>query len=130
MKYLQKKLFSFAFILCLVAPVPALAASGTYTSTYDFTGGLYSVYLNMNGNTNVTVSTTPNLKLTDSRATKIGIQLMKKGFFGDSLEDSSWNWALQNDSCTVTTGSAGDYRIYYYAYTSGWDHVGDTTISY
>jgi hypothetical protein len=130
LKKLFKNSVAFVLVLCMVAPMSVFAATGTYNSTYDFTGGLYSTYLNMNSNRNVTVYTYPDLQKTYSGATKISLELWKKGFWGDSLIDNSWNYARQNDSAVLTTKDSGDHRIYYYAVTTGYRHAGDTTIKY
>lgn len=122
----------FGFILCMVAPISAFAASGTYNSYYDFTGGVFTQYFNMDANKNVTVYTYPNLNLTDLRANTIYVELREKGFFGDSIVDTSWNYARQDDHCTVTTKSADSYRIYYRGTPAASDirYYGDTTIKY
>lgn len=129
-KNLLKKGFVFAFILCMVAPISAFAATGTYNSYYDFSGGVYSQYLSMNSNRNVTVYTYPNLSLTDPAASRINIELKKYGFFADTTVSSSWNYARQNDHCTVTTTDAASYRIYYWGSPNGVRYYGDTTINY
>lgn len=127
---LLKKSFVFVFILGLVAPISALAGTGTYNSTYDFTGGLYSTYLNMNSNRDVTVYTYPNLSKTDSSAEQIYVELRKKGFLADSIIDYSWTYARKNDQCIVTTKDAGDYRFYFRGTVGGVRHAGDITIKY
>lgn len=129
-KSLMKKGFIFTFILCMVAPISAFAATGTYNSYYDFTGGVFSKYLSMNSKKNITVSTYPDLNKTSTGANKINIELRKKGLLGDSIVDSSSNAARKSDSCTLTTTSADDYRVYYYGVPNGYRYYGDTTIKY
>lgn len=127
---LLKKCLVFIFVLCMLAPISAFAATGTYNSYYDFTGGLFTQYFKMDSHRNVTVHTYPNLKYTDPAASRIDIELRKSGFFGDKVVDSSWNYARQKDHCTVTTKDAGSYRIYYIANPKGIRYYGSTTIDY
>ena len=126
---MMKKIIAFLVIAIMLVPTVALAGTGTYNSTYSFTGGLYSKTIAMNKNRNVKVTTTPD-KNNSPDANKMNIYLQRKGFWGWGTVSSSWNNAKKQDTCNLYTTDEGSYRIYFQAAPSGYRYSGSVKIVY
>lgn len=109
---------------------PLFRASGTYKSTYDMTGGIYT-------RQSWEVSSAPTFKVTisptyfagsDDRV-EMGVFLERKELFGWSTAAEGRVTVMKGGTVTLRGASAGTYRIYLRNW-SGFSTKGNISITY
>lgn len=129
MKRVKKRIVvTLATVLCLFAiPMSVFAASGSYSSTYNMTGGLYVKQT-------WDAKNTPTFKVSNSNGYsvvdgEIYVMLQKKGLLGYSTKSDGTLPARKGGSCTLKGDGSGNYRIYLRQLT-GDRMTGDITVSW
>ncbi|MCM1325707.1 MAG: hypothetical protein NC094_11005 [Bacteroidales bacterium] len=125
-----KKLFNMILLNLLLVITPTMlvyAESGSYESTYDMTGGLYSARTwDATATPTFTVSTSNCYSVYEGT---IYVMLEKKKLLGWSTKDDDELDARTSGSCTLVGDGAGTYRIYIRQLT-GFQMTGDITIEW
>ena len=109
---------------------PLLRASGTYESTYDMTGGIYT-------RQSWNVTSAPTFKVTISptyfggndKKVEMSVFLEKKELFGWSTAAEGRVTVMGGGTVTLRGASSGTYRIYLRNW-SGWSTKGKVKITY
>ncbi|MGG3894187.1 hypothetical protein [Geobacillus stearothermophilus] len=106
-----RKSLAYCFLAAvLVSSVStALAASGTYESTYSLTGGLNSRTFDASATPKFVVTTSPTKGLERSTMT---LYLRKQGVFGDTDIDSGTVSSTKVDSETLYKSGSGSGQYY------------------
>lgn len=105
-------------------------ASGTYSTDYDMTGGVYSAQswaCDATPTFNVTI--TPTSFAGASNEVKMGIKLQKKGTLGYSDVDEDYVTLKYGGTVTVKGNGSGTYRLYFRNY-SGFKATGSIYVSF
>lgn len=109
---------------------PLLRASGTYKSTYDMTGGVYS-------STTWKCSSGPSFKVTisptyfeiDDAHVNMTVYLEKKEIYGWNPVDQGDVTLLKGGTVNLSGNSSGTYRLYFRNW-SGFQAKGKINVSY
>lgn len=109
---------------------PNLKASGTYETTYDTTGGVYTQQTWVCSDTpKFTVTIKPTSFAGASQTVTMGIKLQKKGALVYSDVDEDYVTLAKGGTVTVSGNEAGTYRLYFRNY-SGFRATGKIYISF
>lgn len=108
-----------------------LRASGTYSSTYDMTGGIYTKQSWQTSSTpTFEVSITPKTyKCPEGVSPELTIYLEKKSLLGWKTADKDNVSLKEGGEVTLTGDGKGTYRLYIYN-GSKYETTGDIYISY
>jgi hypothetical protein len=109
---MKKKMISIMIVSVLVLSTAIVAfagGSGSYSSTYSMTGGVYSRQMDVGTNP----SFTAKLKPTQSVPTNLTVYLEKKTSTGWSSLISKDVSSSSNSTTTFTNNNSGIYRFYF-----------------
>ncbi len=118
----------FTLTLIVLSTVVVFAASGSYNSSYDMTGGVYSQDILIDGNNGkIVVNLIPTKGYNDHN---IDVYLQKKGLLGVWSGVTGNNVSsVYNSTSTFSNLEKGTYRIYLRNW-SGQQMTGKSTISW
>ncbi|CAM3068983.1 hypothetical protein PASE110613_15220 [Paenibacillus sediminis] len=129
MSKLKKRIISSVVAIgTLISLTPfVFAASGTYNTSYDMTGGVYSKSTwSPSGPSSFEFLMSPTIGVSGAN---IGIYLQKSGILGYSDVDSTQVSSTSFSDSTLHGSSAGTYRFYLRDW-SGFQNTGDLTMKY
>lgn len=130
-KYFKKFITIFAVCIIFVfSAVSVFAESGTYNTTYDMTGGVYT-------KRTWDATSIPTFKVSNSQCTvdyadldpTIYVQLERKGLLGYTVVSDGELSGKYGGKCTLKGDKAGTYRIYF-RQLSGYRITGKLSIDY
>lgn len=117
--------FMFATMVFLATSM-VYAASGSYTSTYQFSGGLYSKSIDVGANSSFVVETWPTK---GNPGSTMDLYLQRSTTFGWKEVSKSYNSSTDHDIAHLYGVDSGLHRIYFRQYT-GITFTGDVKISW